>query len=133
MTGKDLVAVNEQVQLKALKNYYERWEDKSERCEHFFLQSRADQNRDLCKRRLERCQRYRTPKSEEKRVEGKSQILSPFLPQHYIYFLGILIDSSPQVHPCLQPFVGSFLCRSVLGDWSLSRILCLIGHIEHKI
>ena len=36
MTGKDLVAVNEQVQLKALKNYYERWEDKSERCEHLF-------------------------------------------------------------------------------------------------
>ena len=37
MTGKDLVAVNEQVQLKALKNYYERWEDKSERCEHLFF------------------------------------------------------------------------------------------------
>ena len=63
MNGKDLVAVNEQVQLKALKNYYERWEDKSERCEHLF-QSRADQNRDLCKRRLERCQRYRTYPAE---------------------------------------------------------------------
>ena len=37
MAGKDLVAVNEQVQLKALKNYYERWEDKSERCEHLFF------------------------------------------------------------------------------------------------
>ena len=63
MTGKDLVAVNEQVQLKALKNYYERWEDNSERCEDL-IQSRADQNRDLCKRRLERCQRYSTYPAE---------------------------------------------------------------------
>lgn len=70
-------------------------------------------------------------KYEEKHVEGKSKILFNFVSSYHnvIYFLGILVDSSPQVHPCLQPFVGSFLCRSVLGDWSLSRILRLIDHL----
>ena len=36
MSGRDLVAVDEQVQLKALKNYYERWEDKSEICTYVY-------------------------------------------------------------------------------------------------
>lgn len=42
VSGKDLVAVNEQVQLKALKSFYER----------------ADQKRDQHKKTLERCQRF---------------------------------------------------------------------------
>merc|ERR1711978_146233 len=42
VTDKDLVAVNEQVQLKALKDFYDR----------------ADNMRERKKRRLERCQRF---------------------------------------------------------------------------
>merc|ERR1711990_789236 len=42
VAGKDLVAVNEQVQLKALKTFYER----------------ADQKRDKHMKRLERCQKF---------------------------------------------------------------------------
>ena len=61
VAGKDLVAVNEQVQLRALKSFYERWLNQimltTDLCITLPTKSRADQKRDLNKKRLVRCQK----------------------------------------------------------------------------